>query len=95
MGLGVTACCNEAADEREGRERGTGEFRLGQHGFLHPFESGAVKVAAYPLVVSASAKVQMVEKPIKSCACREWSPRSENVEISLLQTSQVVMASAQ
>src|SRR5262245_38611607 len=38
MSLGVAACCNEAADQREGRERGTGEFRLVQHDSLHPFE---------------------------------------------------------
>jgi hypothetical protein len=63
MGLGVTACCNEAADEREGRERGTGEFRLGQHGSLHPFESGATELAAYPLVAGGEKKVQAFEKP--------------------------------
>src|SRR4029078_2913566 len=65
MGLGVTACCNETADEREGRERGTGEFRLGQHGSLHPFESGATDLAAYPLVVGGEEQVQSFEKPCK------------------------------
>src|SRR4026207_1329212 len=47
VSLGVTTCCNEAACEREGCERGTGEFRLGQHGSLHPFESGEAKVRAW------------------------------------------------
>jgi hypothetical protein len=63
MGLGVTARCNEAADEREGRERGTGEFRLAQHGSLHPFESGAAELAAYPLVADGAKKVQAFGKP--------------------------------
>jgi hypothetical protein len=44
--------------EREGRERGTGEFRLGQHGFLHPFELGAAKAAAYLLVAGGAPEIQ-------------------------------------
>src|ERR1044071_5422853 len=62
VSLGVAAGCNEAANEGEGRERGAGDFRLGQHGSLHPFESGAAKLAAYPLVAGGERKVQAFEK---------------------------------
>src|SRR5262245_47124512 len=61
VSLGVSTCRNEAADEREGREGG-GEFRLVQHGSLHPFESGTAKLAAYQLVGGAQKKVQTFEK---------------------------------
>src|SRR5262245_12955563 len=63
VSLGASTCRNEAADEREGRERGTGEFRFAQHGSLHPFESGTAKLAAYPLVAVGEKKVQTFQKP--------------------------------
>jgi hypothetical protein len=93
VGLGVAACCNGATDEREGRERGTGEFRLGQHGSPHPFKSGTAKAAAYPLVAQRRAAVQMVENEVKSPTCCDEAAGSETVEISLLPKNSPVMAS--
>src|SRR5690349_83806 len=81
VGLGVAACCNEAAGEREGRECGTGEFRLGQHGYLHPLNRGRPKWPHILWSRMERRRFKEIKTSKKSCACVQPSAGSENVEI--------------